>query len=323
MPSAASASTAVAVASLVATPIGTPIPAISASTSPTPGTRTDWWRPWAAKAASIRLTAALKASPASSGYHSRTISTVVPAPRAEPERMRPVSSSRPPATSIAVARAASPPARSRASASNSGPHVASKSRRVPSLSKRIARTATCRWRAYVSIAPSARLFYIDRHERRKDPTSPGRPAHPVARVCGMPPRLLRGRAATVIRATQVFSSGAWSHVATDTVVLDFDHRHRRRLRMQGEGGLDFLLDLPEAVAIRNGDGLAARGRADGRSARLGRAAGGSPRQRAARARPPRLASRQPPPAGADRGGTPADPRGPRHRGHAHRASARR
>ena len=35
--------------------------------------------------------------------------------------------------------------------------------------------------------------------------------------------------------------------------------------MQGEGGLDFLLDLPEAVALRNGDGLAARGRADRRS----------------------------------------------------------
>ena len=59
----------------------------------------------------------------------------------------------------------------------------------------------------------------------------------------------------MIRATKVFPSGEWSHVATDIVVLDFDHRHRRRLRMQGEGGLDFLLDLPEAVAIRNGDGL--------------------------------------------------------------------
>jgi urease accessory protein len=59
----------------------------------------------------------------------------------------------------------------------------------------------------------------------------------------------------VIRATEVIPSGSWSHVATDTVVLDFDHRHRRRLRMQGEGGLDFLLDLPEAIAIRDGDGL--------------------------------------------------------------------
>jgi urease accessory protein len=59
----------------------------------------------------------------------------------------------------------------------------------------------------------------------------------------------------VIRATRVFPSGEWSHVATDVVVLDFDHRHRRRLRMQGEGGLDVLLDLPEATAIRDGDGL--------------------------------------------------------------------
>ncbi len=59
----------------------------------------------------------------------------------------------------------------------------------------------------------------------------------------------------MIRATKVFPADAWSHVATDTVVLDFDHRHRRRLRMEGEGGLVFLLDLPEAVAIRNGDGL--------------------------------------------------------------------
>jgi urease accessory protein len=59
----------------------------------------------------------------------------------------------------------------------------------------------------------------------------------------------------MIRATKVFPADEWTHVATDTVVLDFDHRHRRRLRMQGEGGLDFLLDLPEAVAIRDGDGL--------------------------------------------------------------------
>ena len=59
----------------------------------------------------------------------------------------------------------------------------------------------------------------------------------------------------MIRATKVLPSAEWSHVATDVVVLDFDHRHRRRLRMQGEGGLDFLLDLPEATAIRNGDGL--------------------------------------------------------------------
>ena len=59
----------------------------------------------------------------------------------------------------------------------------------------------------------------------------------------------------MIRATRVFPSGQWSHVATDVVVLDFDHRHRRRLAMKGERGLDFLLDLPEATPLRDGDGL--------------------------------------------------------------------
>lgn len=41
----------------------------------------------------------------------------------------------------------------------------------------------------------------------------------------------------------------------DAVVLDFDGRHRRRFAMTGEGGLAFLLDLPEAVPLRDGDGL--------------------------------------------------------------------
>lgn len=44
-------------------------------------------------------------------------------------------------------------------------------------------------------------------------------------------------------------------MAADTVVLDFDGRHRRRLKMTGQSGLVFLLDLPRAVALRNGDGL--------------------------------------------------------------------
>jgi urease accessory protein len=40
------------------------------------------------------------------------------------------------------------------------------------------------------------------------------------------------------------------------VVLDFDARHRRRIVMRGEAGLDFLLDMPEAVALADGDALA-------------------------------------------------------------------
>ena len=59
----------------------------------------------------------------------------------------------------------------------------------------------------------------------------------------------------MIRAAKILPSGEWSEVAADVVVLDFDHRHRRRLAMTGEAGLDFLLDLPEAIALRDGDGL--------------------------------------------------------------------
>jgi urease accessory protein len=59
----------------------------------------------------------------------------------------------------------------------------------------------------------------------------------------------------VIRATKVIRAGHWSGVATDAVVLAYDDRHRRRLAMKGERGVEFLLDLPEATALRHGDGL--------------------------------------------------------------------
>jgi len=38
-------------------------------------------------------------------------------------------------------------------------------------------------------------------------------------------------------------------------VLDFDDRHRRRMAMTGTRGLEFLLDLETAVALRGGDAL--------------------------------------------------------------------
>jgi urease accessory protein len=51
-------------------------------------------------------------------------------------------------------------------------------------------------------------------------------------------------------------SGQWpTQDRTDTVTLLFDDRYRRRLRMLGDGGLDFLLDLAEPVVLRGGDGL--------------------------------------------------------------------
>jgi len=53
----------------------------------------------------------------------------------------------------------------------------------------------------------------------------------------------------MLRATALKRTGDWSGVAADTVVLDFDGRHRRRLAMTGVGGLEFLLDLAEAEAL--------------------------------------------------------------------------
>jgi urease accessory protein len=59
----------------------------------------------------------------------------------------------------------------------------------------------------------------------------------------------------VIRATQVLGQHHWREPAADTVVLDFDDRHRRRMAMTGTRGLEFLLDLENAVALRGGDAL--------------------------------------------------------------------
>jgi urease accessory protein len=69
-----------------------------------------------------------------------------------------------------------------------------------------------------------------------------------------PEALERIRAAK--RASQVLRAGAWRAAeAGDRVVLDADERYRRRIVMTGERGGKFLLDLPEATALRDGDGL--------------------------------------------------------------------
>jgi urease accessory protein len=59
----------------------------------------------------------------------------------------------------------------------------------------------------------------------------------------------------MIRATQVRGQYRWSESPADTVVLEFDDRHRRRMVMTGTRGLEFLLDLENAVALRGGDAL--------------------------------------------------------------------
>jgi urease accessory protein len=59
----------------------------------------------------------------------------------------------------------------------------------------------------------------------------------------------------MIRATRVLPHHRWDQAAADTVVLGFDDRHRRRMAMTGTRGLEFLLDLENAVALRGGDAL--------------------------------------------------------------------
>src|SRR5258708_1712784 len=59
----------------------------------------------------------------------------------------------------------------------------------------------------------------------------------------------------MIRATRVLGQHRWQEAAADTVVLDFDDRHRRRVAMTGTRGLEFLLDLENAIALRGGDAL--------------------------------------------------------------------
>jgi urease accessory protein len=59
----------------------------------------------------------------------------------------------------------------------------------------------------------------------------------------------------MIHATQVKPQHRWTEAPADTVVLDFDDRHRRRMAMTGTRGLTFLLDLENAVALRGGDAL--------------------------------------------------------------------
>jgi urease accessory protein len=59
----------------------------------------------------------------------------------------------------------------------------------------------------------------------------------------------------MLRATSVKAAQTWREEPADTVVLEFDDRHRRRLAMTGTRGLEFLLDLPDVIALRGGDAL--------------------------------------------------------------------
>lgn len=59
-----------------------------------------------------------------------------------------------------------------------------------------------------------------------------------------------------MRAAKVLSQAEYSAAGADTVSLDYESRHRRRISLTSDGGRQFLLDLPVAVHLRHGDGLA-------------------------------------------------------------------
>jgi urease accessory protein len=59
----------------------------------------------------------------------------------------------------------------------------------------------------------------------------------------------------LIRASAVLAAGTWSD-PVDEVLIDFDRRHRRRIVLTTEKGDELLIDFPQAVRLRDGDGLA-------------------------------------------------------------------
>jgi urease accessory protein len=60
----------------------------------------------------------------------------------------------------------------------------------------------------------------------------------------------------VKRGWAIRRAGFWDSArAADVVVLDAGDRHRRRIKLAGARGTEFLLDLDEAVALRDGDGI--------------------------------------------------------------------
>lgn len=59
-----------------------------------------------------------------------------------------------------------------------------------------------------------------------------------------------------MRAREVRPAGSWPAMGTeDSVLLDHDDRHRRRITLRSSAGHEVLLDFMAAVRLRDGDGL--------------------------------------------------------------------
>jgi urease accessory protein len=57
-----------------------------------------------------------------------------------------------------------------------------------------------------------------------------------------------------MRAVELLPAGSFSK-ADDSLLIDFDRRYRRRIMLHTQTGEEVLLDLPQAVRLRHGDGL--------------------------------------------------------------------
>jgi urease accessory protein len=63
-----------------------------------------------------------------------------------------------------------------------------------------------------------------------------------------------------MRAQAILAAGMWDRTAeVDRVLIDSDLRHRRRILLRTERGVDVMLDLPSAARLRDGDGLLLEG----------------------------------------------------------------
>ena len=63
-----------------------------------------------------------------------------------------------------------------------------------------------------------------------------------------------------MQSHQVLPAGSWDATReVDRVLIDFDRRFRRRIRLETVSGRSVLLDLPQAVRLRDGDGLEVAG----------------------------------------------------------------
>ena len=59
-----------------------------------------------------------------------------------------------------------------------------------------------------------------------------------------------------MRIAEILPAGAWDlSRETDQVLIDYDRRFRRRIVLTTARGAQALIDLPQAVRLRDGDGL--------------------------------------------------------------------